>query len=296
MELPQTIGDRLGESLLGAASGQIVVADSTTVCFYKLAIAALFERASGPQRDRHRPRQFPHRPLRPGGAGGRARDGDPLAGGRSGARAGTRSGRRCGSDRARRSSRCHTSPIAPRSCWTWPASPELFTRPARSSSGTCVTAWEGAAGALDGGAQWISPSVAPTSISTAGREPRPFCTFAQRASKPTSPADLGLAGGAGAVRHAAGVSAGWRHQIDDLRHPAGPRPDRRQRRSGSGRARPRSGRSGPSQPPSPSSRSHLPTTGWLRSESRSAHRGTVPAAVLTSPSFILFAPGTCASS
>jgi kynureninase len=44
MELPHTIGDRLGEALLGAAPGQVVVADSTTVCFYKLAAAALSAR------------------------------------------------------------------------------------------------------------------------------------------------------------------------------------------------------------------------------------------------------------
>ena len=41
MELPTTIGDRLGAELLGAASGQTAIADSTTVCFYKLACAAL---------------------------------------------------------------------------------------------------------------------------------------------------------------------------------------------------------------------------------------------------------------
>jgi kynureninase len=41
MELPFTVGDRLGEVALGAAPGQVVVADSTTVCFYKLASAAL---------------------------------------------------------------------------------------------------------------------------------------------------------------------------------------------------------------------------------------------------------------
>jgi kynureninase len=41
MELPRTVGDRLGEALLGAAAGQVAVADSTTVCFYKLAAAAL---------------------------------------------------------------------------------------------------------------------------------------------------------------------------------------------------------------------------------------------------------------
>jgi kynureninase len=41
LELPVTIGDRLGEAALGAAPGQVVVGDSTTVCFYKLCSAAL---------------------------------------------------------------------------------------------------------------------------------------------------------------------------------------------------------------------------------------------------------------
>jgi kynureninase len=41
MELPSEIGDRLGAAALGAAPGQVVVGDSTTVCFYKLACAAL---------------------------------------------------------------------------------------------------------------------------------------------------------------------------------------------------------------------------------------------------------------
>ena len=44
MELPLTLGDRLGSELLGAATGQVAVADSTTVCFYKLAAAALSAR------------------------------------------------------------------------------------------------------------------------------------------------------------------------------------------------------------------------------------------------------------
>jgi kynureninase len=44
MELPQRLGDRIGSSLLGAAPGQVVVADSTTVCLYKLASAALAAR------------------------------------------------------------------------------------------------------------------------------------------------------------------------------------------------------------------------------------------------------------
>ena len=41
LELPLAIGDRLGEAALGAAPGQVAVGDSTTVCFYKLASAAL---------------------------------------------------------------------------------------------------------------------------------------------------------------------------------------------------------------------------------------------------------------
>ncbi len=41
MELPTAIGDRLATQLLGAEPGQTAIADSTTVCFYKLASAAL---------------------------------------------------------------------------------------------------------------------------------------------------------------------------------------------------------------------------------------------------------------
>jgi kynureninase len=44
MELPTALGDRLGGALLGAAPGQVAVADSTTVCFYKCAAAALAAR------------------------------------------------------------------------------------------------------------------------------------------------------------------------------------------------------------------------------------------------------------
>ena len=40
MEMPAALGDRIG-ALVGAAPGQAVVADSTTVCFYKAVSAAL---------------------------------------------------------------------------------------------------------------------------------------------------------------------------------------------------------------------------------------------------------------
>jgi kynureninase len=41
LDLPVSVGDRLGQAALGAAAGQVVVGDSTTVCFYKLVSAAL---------------------------------------------------------------------------------------------------------------------------------------------------------------------------------------------------------------------------------------------------------------
>ncbi|HVM10751.1 MAG TPA: kynureninase [Acidimicrobiales bacterium] len=47
-DLPERVGDAIGRHFLGAAAGQTVVADSTTVNFYKLAVAAL--RSSGRRR------------------------------------------------------------------------------------------------------------------------------------------------------------------------------------------------------------------------------------------------------
>ncbi len=44
MEMPVRVGDALGAACLGAAPGQVVLGDSTTVCFYKLASAALAAR------------------------------------------------------------------------------------------------------------------------------------------------------------------------------------------------------------------------------------------------------------
>ena len=40
MDVPLALGDRIG-ALVGAAAGQTAVADSTTVCFFKAASAAL---------------------------------------------------------------------------------------------------------------------------------------------------------------------------------------------------------------------------------------------------------------
>ncbi|WP_155850101.1 aminotransferase class V-fold PLP-dependent enzyme, partial [Arthrobacter sp. H41] len=44
LALPERIGDRLGEVVLGAAPGQCIVADSTSVLLYKLARAAIAAR------------------------------------------------------------------------------------------------------------------------------------------------------------------------------------------------------------------------------------------------------------
>jgi kynureninase len=48
MDLPGQVGDLLGQHLLGAAPGQVVVCDSTTVNLYKLAWAALDARPGRP--------------------------------------------------------------------------------------------------------------------------------------------------------------------------------------------------------------------------------------------------------
>jgi kynureninase len=44
VDLPAAVGDRLGEAFLGAAAGQVLIADSTSVNLYKLASAVLHAR------------------------------------------------------------------------------------------------------------------------------------------------------------------------------------------------------------------------------------------------------------
>ncbi|MFJ2507966.1 kynureninase [Arthrobacter citreus] len=51
LALPRHIGDQLGEHVLGAAPGQCVVADSTTVLLYKLARAAVTAVSDGGKRN-----------------------------------------------------------------------------------------------------------------------------------------------------------------------------------------------------------------------------------------------------
>ncbi|WP_249012307.1 kynureninase [Conexibacter sp. DBS9H8] len=41
LDLPLEVGDAIAAAVLGAAAGQVAVADATTVCFYKLAAAAI---------------------------------------------------------------------------------------------------------------------------------------------------------------------------------------------------------------------------------------------------------------
>lgn len=48
IDLPVQVGDRIGSHLLGAAPGQVAVADSTSVNFYRLAVAALDARPGRP--------------------------------------------------------------------------------------------------------------------------------------------------------------------------------------------------------------------------------------------------------
>lgn len=135
----RTLGDRIGAAALGAAPGQVVVADSTTVLLYKLARAALDERAvHGRDEIVVDTDNFPtDRYVVEGiaaerGASLRWIESDPAAGV-------TRSRSRRPSGRAPRWCCCPTSPTGPGSSPTAPRSPGSRTTPVPWCSGTCRT-------------------------------------------------------------------------------------------------------------------------------------------------------------
>ena len=158
LDLPLTVGDRLGAAALGAAAGQVAVADSTTVCFYKLVAAALDARPE-PHRDRHRRRQLPDRSLRARGARRGPRPDDPLAAVRPGRRPDGGGCRRRRSPSGPRSSRSRTSRTCPRTSPSRARSTRSPTTPARSRCGTSATA--------SGRSRSPSTPTAPTSPSAA---------------------------------------------------------------------------------------------------------------------------------
>ncbi|MBP2325202.1 kynureninase [Kibdelosporangium banguiense] len=49
MQLPEQVGDLLGSTALGAAPGQVIVADSTTICLHKVLRAAVAMRPGRPE-------------------------------------------------------------------------------------------------------------------------------------------------------------------------------------------------------------------------------------------------------
>ena len=70
IDAPARTGDLLAAAVLGAAPGEVIVTDSTTVNLYKLVHAR--PRRARRRRAGDRPRQLPHRPLRARGDRGRA--------------------------------------------------------------------------------------------------------------------------------------------------------------------------------------------------------------------------------
>src|SRR2546423_15625121 len=81
LDLPQVVGDRLGEACLGAGKGQIVVGDSTTIWLYKALRVAAGMRAG---RSGVGPGAVDLSTGRVGGGGGGAGLGGTVGGGATG--------------------------------------------------------------------------------------------------------------------------------------------------------------------------------------------------------------------
>ncbi len=78
LDEPLRVGDRLAEAVLGARPGEVVLSDSTSVNFYKAALAAL-EARPGPARRGDRPAELSDRPICPRRSRPGAGPGDRLA-------------------------------------------------------------------------------------------------------------------------------------------------------------------------------------------------------------------------
>ena len=79
LELPIEIGDRLGAAVLGRGAGQVVGRRLDHGLLLQARLRGA-RRAPRPHRDRHRPRQLPHRPLRARGTGAAREGSSSLAG------------------------------------------------------------------------------------------------------------------------------------------------------------------------------------------------------------------------
>ena len=220
MDLPVAIGDRLGEHLLGAAPGQLVLADSTTVCFYKLAGAALAARP-GRRQIVTDPANFPTDRYVLEGLAAAARPRDRL-------------------DRPR--------PDLPHALSDEQTALVTFShvdyRSAAIADMRAITRAAHAAGALTLFDLSHSVGAVPIALDADGVDLAVGCTYKYLNGGPGSPAfiyvraehqaaepaDLGLAGPRGSVRDGARLRARPGDRADSLRYTAGARPGRRRGR------------------------------------------------------------------